>query len=132
MIDKKPYLLRAIYDWLVDNNFTPQIIIANPSGGWVSGVPAQYTEQEQLVLNISPTATKNLTIEKDYIYFDTRFSGTVYSVIVDIVAVAGIFARENNAEGEFFDLSDEVFKGKKEKVKSEKKSKSQGGFKFVK
>lgn len=132
MTDKKPYMLRAIYDWLVDNNLTPQIIIAYPNFGWVSGVPKQYIEQEQLVLNISPTATRNLTIEKDYLYFDTRFAGQSCSVCVDVLAIVGIFAREDTNEGMFFDLDPLVKEGKKTAKAEEEKTQTKPSFKFVK
>lgn len=128
MTDKKPYLIKAIYDWLADNDLTAQILIENPSGGWVSGVPKNFLEEAQLVLNISPTATRNLSIEKDYLYFDTRFSGQSCSVIVDMLAISGIFPREDHMEGMFFEIDPKVLEGKKETKSPE----NQGGFKFVK
>ena len=56
MTDRKPYLLRAIYQWIVDNDCTPHLVIAAPGAGWVHGVPSHLLQEEMLVLNISPQA----------------------------------------------------------------------------
>ena len=106
MSDRKPYLIRAIYDWICDNDLTPHLLLENPSqSGAVSGVPEEFCSQEQLVLNISPQATLNLEISNEgYIYFDTRFSGVAHSVVIDTNVILGICARENQ-EGQLFETS---------------------------
>lgn len=111
MSEQKPYLLRAIYEWLVDNGCTPHLLIAYPNKGWVSGVPERFLEEEQLVLNISPSASPDCVIDNDAVYFTTRFSGQPHRVSVAMKAVAGIFARENHQYGSFFELSPEVEQG---------------------
>ena len=52
MSDRKPYLLRAIYQWIIDNDCTPHLVIAAPGAGWVHGVPTHLLQEEMLVLNI--------------------------------------------------------------------------------
>ena len=80
MTDRKPYLLRAIYQWTVDNDCTPHLVIAAPGAGWVHGVPLHLLQEEMLVLNISPTATANLSIDNDSVTFNTRFGGQPHQV----------------------------------------------------
>lgn len=122
MSDQKPYLLRAIYQWLVDNDCTPHLIIAYPNKGWVSGVPEHLLQDEQLVLNISPSASPDCQIENDAVYFSTRFSGQPHRVAVAMPAIAALLARENN-QGSWFELAPDVAEGPKNSpVKEEKKA----------
>ena len=95
MTDRKPYLLRAIYQWIVDNDCTPHLVIAAPGAGWVHGVPLHLMQEEMLVLNISPTATANLTIEDDCVTFSTRFGGQAHQVWVSMKAITALVTREN-------------------------------------
>lgn len=110
MTDQKPYLLRAMYEWIVDNDCTPQIVIAHPGKGWVSGVPEQLLREEVLVLNISPTAAPDCVIEDDGVYFTTRFAGVAHQVSVLLPAIASIFARETQ-EGMGFDVAEDIAEG---------------------
>ena len=95
--DRKPYLLRAIYEWICDCDCTPQLLLEDfAETGATSGIPAEFCKEKQLVLNVSPTATRNFEITNDgYVYFDTRFSGIEPSIAIDTNVIAGIFAREN-------------------------------------
>ena len=95
MTDRKPYLLRAIYQWIVDNDCTPHLVIAAPGAGWVHGVPSHLLQEEMLVLNISPTATANLMIEDDCVTFSTRFGGQAHQVWVSMKAITALVTREN-------------------------------------
>ena len=94
MTDRKPYLLRAIYQWIVDNDCTPHLVIAAPGAGWVHGVPLHLLQEEMLVLNISPTATVNLSIDNDSVTFNTRFGGQPHQVWVSMQAIVSLIARE--------------------------------------
>ena len=98
----KPYLVRALYDWCVDIGFTPHIAV------WVNEhtqVPRQFVQDEQIVLNIAPSACKGLTIENDWIHLQARFSGKSEEIWIPTGHVIGIFARENNA-GMGFDVEE--------------------------
>ncbi|GLR63157.1 ClpXP protease specificity-enhancing factor [Marinospirillum insulare] len=89
----RPYLLRAIYEWLLDNNLTPHIVIATDMPG--VEVPSSQTEQGQLVLNISPDACRDLIMGNQEVTFGTRFSGTPRQIRSPLNAIMAIYAREN-------------------------------------
>ena len=131
MTERKPYLLEAIYAWIVDNNCTPHLVIAHPGAGWVSGVPPHLLEDEVLVLNISPKATQSLHIDADACYFETRFQGKPCSVSVAMPAIHSLVARENG-EGIHFGVEDDISEGPKELAKhngkagKDKKKSNQG------
>lgn len=93
MTPSRPYFIRALYDWLVDNGLTPHLLV-NAEVEGVS-VPAQYVENGQVVLNISPSATQALELGNDVICFSARFGGMSMDVRVPPNAVLGIYAREN-------------------------------------
>jgi stringent starvation protein B len=87
-----PYLLRAIWEWCVDNGYTPYVAVKVDSA---TRVPMEYVRNGEIVLNISPDATRNLKIGNDAIQFSARFNGVSREVSVPVVTVAGIFAKEN-------------------------------------
>ncbi len=97
-IGTKPYLIRAIYEWCVDCGHTPYLSVAVSEE---CRVPMQYVKNNEIVLNVSPSATRNLKIENDRLHFSARFNGVSREVSVPISAVSGIFARENS-EGLMF------------------------------
>ena len=97
-ISTKPYLIRAIYEWCVDCGYTPYLSIAVSDA---CRVPMEYVKNNELVLNVSPSATRNLKIENDRLHFSARFNGVSREVSVPIGAVLGVFARENS-EGLMF------------------------------
>ncbi len=99
MISMRPYLLRALHDWIVDNELTPHLLV-NAEHDQVE-VPTQYVDNGQIILNISPMAIQELTLNNDWVSFTTRFSGEPFSVFVPIVAVLAIYAKENG-KGMFF------------------------------
>jgi stringent starvation protein B len=99
----KPYFLRAMYEWCLDNGFTPHLAVA------VDGrtrVPMAYVKDGEIVLNINFSATKDLDIGNDAVSFSARFGGVPFDIYVPIGAVRGIFARETG-QGMFFDTSEE-------------------------
>ncbi len=99
MTSMRPYLLRALYDWIVDNGFTPYMLV-NADHDNVE-VPHQYVENGQIILNISPRAVQGLTLDNEWVSFTARFSGRPFSVFVPTIAVLAIYARENG-KGMFF------------------------------
>lgn len=93
---QKPYLLRAMYEWMVDNQLIPHIVIGEPAkSGHVTGVPAHLLEQDSLTLNVSPAATQFLSLNKDFIEFHARFAGQSHHVFVAIPAVIAIYDRDS-------------------------------------
>jgi stringent starvation protein B len=94
MNSTRPYLLRAIYEWIVDNDLTPHLLVdANADG---VQVPQAHVENGAIVLNASPSAVRDLELGNDLVTFSARFSGTPFHIRVPIDAVQAIYARENN------------------------------------
>lgn len=93
MTSSRPYLLRALYEWIVDNGFTPHLLVDAEQRG--VNVPSQYIKEGRIVLNISPTAAQRLEMKNEGISFLARFSGASFSVFVPTGAVLAIYAREN-------------------------------------
>jgi len=93
MTSSKPYLLRALYEWILDNNLTPHIIIDVATAQL--DVPAHTVQDGRLVLNISPSATRSLDMGKEGASFQARFSGTPRDLWVPMPAILAIYAREN-------------------------------------
>jgi stringent starvation protein B len=89
---QRPYLIRAMHEWMMDNGFTPHIV-ADAS---VSGlrVPAEHVKEGKIVLNVSHSATRGLVLGNDEIAFEARFEGVAQQVRVPVHAVLGIYARE--------------------------------------
>lgn len=103
MLSNKPYLIRAFYDWIVDSDCTPFIVInANFPR---CNVPKDYVENGEITLNISPSAIRDLKIGKDIVEFRASFSGAVYIVSAPVKAVLAIYAQENQ-QGMFFDYEE--------------------------
>ncbi len=99
MTSNRPYLIRAIYEWIVDNHLTPYIVIdANFEG---VQVPVEYVEEGKIVLNISPEACRGLHLENDRIVFTAKFSGNAVQVFVPPMSVLALYSKENG-KGMFF------------------------------
>ncbi len=93
MISNRPYLIRAIYDWIVDNEWTPHMQVdANYPG---VDVPAEHIQDGMIVLNVNPTAVGHLNLENELFSFRARFSGIERSLRFPPEAVLAVFAREN-------------------------------------
>ena len=90
---KRPYLLRAYYDWLVDNSFTPYLVVDATYLG--VNVPVEYVKDGQIVLNLSANATGNLQLTNDFIKFNARFKGVSRELYIPMGAALAIYAREN-------------------------------------
>ncbi len=97
---RRPYLIRAIYDWVLDNGLTPHLLVAADAAG--VEVPGEFvTEDSRITINVSPTAVRNLELGNDWIHFSARFSGRPFQVNVPPGAVLALYARENG-EGMLF------------------------------
>lgn len=105
MNSSRPYIMRALYEWIVDNDFTPYILV-DASVAEVM-VPRQFVKDNQIVLNISPDAVVDLSISNQAVAFNGRFGGVATDVFVPISAVVGIYARENG-QGMVFDPEETV------------------------
>ncbi|QKJ85450.1 ClpXP protease specificity-enhancing factor [Paramixta manurensis] len=92
---RRPYLLRAFYDWLLDNQLTPHLVVDINLPGVL--VPLEYARDGQIVLNIAPRAVGNLELGNDEVRFNARFGGVPRQVTVPLAAVMAIYARENGA-----------------------------------
>jgi stringent starvation protein B len=99
MTPNRPYLLRAFYDWIVDNDCTPHLVV-NAEYPAVQ-VPMQFVQDGQIVLNISPSAVTQFDMDNQQLSFNARFSGQPMQVYVPMGAVLAIYARENG-EGTVF------------------------------
>jgi stringent starvation protein B len=100
---KRPYLLRAMHEWVSDSQHTPHIIVDAERPGVT--VPRSYVKDGKIVLNLSLTATQNLSLGNEWIEFGARFAGVVQFIRVPIAAVLGIYARETG-EGMVFSDQD--------------------------
>jgi len=93
MTSNRPYLLRALYEWITDNGLTPHVLVDAGYDG--VDVPGHAIQQGKVVLNIASSATENLQLENDTIFFKARFSGQPYPITVPMAAIIAIYAREN-------------------------------------
>lgn len=106
MSPSQPYLLRALNEWIVDNGMTPQLLIdaAHPQ----VDVPDSIRGEARLVLNISPSAVRDLLIDNEFVSFVARFSGASRGVLIPVQAVLAIYARENGQGMMFPDSADQA------------------------
>jgi len=103
MTSSRPYIMRALYEWIVDNDCTPYVLVDASIDDVM--VPQQFVKDDQIVLNISPGAVMDLNISNGAVAFNGRFGGVATDVYVPIVAVVGIYARENG-QGMVFEPED--------------------------
>lgn len=128
MTSNRPYLLRAFYDWILDNECTPYIVV-DVDMPHVQ-VPEQAIKDGQVVLNISPTAVHALDMTQQHVSFSARFGGVPFEVYVPMYAISAIYARENGA-GTMFppeeveELKDELESPKLEEVQESKSESSE-------
>lgn len=93
MTSSRPYLLRALYEWIVDNRATPQILVDATADDLI--LPDAVRSGDKVVLNIAPQAVRDLEIDSDYVSFVARFSGVSHGVSVPVDAVLAVYTREN-------------------------------------
>jgi stringent starvation protein B len=109
MTSNRPYLLRAFYDWIIDNQCTPHLVVNAEYPSVV--IPTQFVQDGQIVLNVSPTAVAQFNMDNHELSFNARFSGQPMRVSVPINAVLAIYARENGEGTVFTAEEDELFEG---------------------
>ncbi len=93
MRSNRPYILRAFFDWIVDNDCTPYVVIDAHYPG--VEVPQNYVTDGQIVLNIAPRAVTNFTLDLELLAFSTRFGGVPIEIRVPVLAIVGIYSHEN-------------------------------------
>jgi stringent starvation protein B len=96
----RPYLARAIYEWICDNNLTPYLLVDATQP--YTDVPQQFVQDGQIVLNLAPHSVHMLNMSNDAISFSARFSGASKDLYIPMNAILGLYARENG-QGLFFD-----------------------------
>jgi len=131
MSSSRPYLIRALYEWLADNDLTPYLAVDATIENVM--VPSQHIHDGQIVLNIAMSAVRELDISNEAVAFSARFGGVPQQVYVPVAAVLAIYAKENGqgmAFGHEPELPDPEPKGpvavdaEPEPVKEEKESES--------
>ncbi|MCX7093453.1 MAG: ClpXP protease specificity-enhancing factor [Methylobacter sp.] len=103
MTSLKPYLIRSIYEWIIDNSLTPHLLVdaENPN----AILPKEFIEDGKIVLNIRPQAIQGLSLGNEEIEFNARFSGKPMRISTPVSAVLAIYAKENG-KGMIFDQED--------------------------
>lgn len=92
MTSSRPYLIRALYEWIMDNRQTPHVLVDATYPG--VRVPAGSVESGQIVLNINPSAVRHLEMNNEFIDFEARFSGNPTIIYLPIGSILGIYSRE--------------------------------------
>ncbi|MEO7775205.1 MAG: ClpXP protease specificity-enhancing factor [Steroidobacteraceae bacterium] len=103
---RRPYLLRAMHEWMIDCGYTPQVIVDATRPG--VEVPRAFVKDDRIVLNLSPSATQNLTLGNEWLMFSARFSGVVHHIQLPESAVLGIYSRETGQGMVFPEDGDET------------------------
>lgn len=136
MTSNKPYLIRALYEWLVDNDATPHILVDTSFEGVM--IPSSIAKDGQVVLNVATRAVQNLEMQNTHVAFSARFGGVSQNIYIPIQAVLAIYSME---DGEGMMFAEEVVSAsakKPAKIPAEKKtkpakpSKGKPGLKIVK
>ena len=93
MTPSRPYLMRALNEWILDNDCTPYVLVDAGLPG--VQVPQDYVNNGQIVLNISPSAIRSLLINQEGLSFNARFGGVPMDIYVPLIAILAIYAKEN-------------------------------------
>lgn len=103
MTPSRPYFVRAMYEWILDNNMTPYLLVN--AGYPQTQVPVEYVRDGRIVLNLMPSAIRNLHMGNEHVEFSARFGGQPRNLYIPVGAILGIYAKENG-RGMFFDESE--------------------------
>jgi stringent starvation protein B len=106
MTSLKPYLIRSIYQWILDNHLTPHLLVDAENSDAI--LPMQFVDDGKIVLNIRPEAVEALSLGNDTVEFNARFSGKPMHIIAPVLAVMAIYAKENGKGMVFSQEEDEV------------------------
>ncbi len=93
MTSSRPYILRAIHEWIVDNGLTPHLLVNAGVAG--TRVPEQYVENGKIILNISARAVSTYHQDNEWVMFQARFGGRSQEIVIPVPAVLAIYAKEN-------------------------------------
>ncbi|MAR89899.1 MAG: ClpXP protease specificity-enhancing factor [Pseudomonadota bacterium] len=104
MTPSRPYFVRAVYEWILDNELTPYLLVSATYPG--VQVPSEFVSEGKIILNLAPSAIRNLHMGNDEVAFSARFSGQARNLRVPIGALLAIYAKENG-QGMFFE-EDEI------------------------
>jgi stringent starvation protein B len=104
MTSSRPYIVRALYEWILENHCTPYVLV----NAFYEGVevPQEHVKDGQIILNISPSAVQDLSVKDFAIEFQGRFGGLSKQVFVPIQSVMGVYAKENG-QGMMFDTDND-------------------------
>lgn len=105
LISTRPYLVRAIYQWIEDNQLTPYVLVDAMLPD--VDVPQEYIRNGRIVLNISSVAVRNLELENDHVAFSARFGGIARDLFIPIEAVLAIYSKENG-KGLYFEQDGDI------------------------
>lgn len=108
MLPNKPYLVRAFYEWICDCQCTPYLVV-DTTIDYVE-VPEEFIENNQIVLNLTPSAIRDLVMDNRYISFTAQFSGVIKNIYAPIASIVAVYAKENG-RGMIFDANDEEYAG---------------------
>ncbi|RTZ62869.1 MAG: ClpXP protease specificity-enhancing factor [Aquificaceae bacterium] len=103
MTSNRPYLVKAIYEWIMDNGVTPHVVINALDENVM--VPQQYVDEGKIILNVNPSAVQDLVIDDECIMFSARFGGKPYNIYAPMHTIMGIYAAENG-QGMSFEIGD--------------------------
>lgn len=103
MTSSRPYIVRSIYEWILDNECTPYVLVNAMADGVM--VPVEFVKNGQIVLNVSPMSVVKLLMTNDAMEFNGRFSGVPKDIYVPMSAIMGIYARENG-QGMMFEIEE--------------------------
>lgn len=104
MTSNRPYVIRALYEWILDNKMTPHLLVDTSVPGTV--VPQTHVENNRIILNVEPAAVHNLVLGNERITFNARFAGKSQELSLPLRAVTAIYARETG-KGLIFPGEDE-------------------------
>lgn len=99
MKPQRPYLLRALYEWLIDSNDVPYVLVDATAEG--VQVPSEHVKDGQIVLNLGPQAVRDLVLEQDYVMCSSRFAGRAFELFLPMASIRAIYGRDTR-EGMVF------------------------------
>ncbi len=105
MNSSRPYLIRAIYQWIIDNNATPHLLVDAEADTVM--VPEEFIQNGKIILNVGPMAVQTLSLGNDVVTFTARFNGASREIYCPVSAVLAIYAKENGQGMAFSDYDDE-------------------------
>lgn len=117
MRTRRPYLVKPYYDWLVDSGRTPYMLVEVQDEH--VKVPEDYIRDNEIVLNVDPNAVRNLSFENNHLSFNASFNGIPYTIDIPFYAIRGLFDKESQNEGVFFDSVDDADESKPSSAESQ-------------